>query len=337
MDNITHSLTGLAMARAGLNRLTPHATVLLILSSNAPDLDVAVSPWGALRYLEVHRGYTHSLLGLPVMAALSVVVASLVCRRRLPWLRAWLIACIGVLSHLLLDWTNGYGIRLLLPFSARWFHLDINNLYDVAILAILAGAAVWPSFAGLVNREIGARSSKGRASAIAALSLFVLFDLGRMTMHQRVIAQLNSMLFDDAVPVQVAALPSRMNPFAWNGIVETGRSFRTIRVDAFRDVDPDAGRVFEKLPRDGAILAANGTPAFRFFQYFARFPVWTEQPVFTGKQRSTRIELADLQFGRPGSGAFHCVALVDGANRVVESVFTYGSGRDLGWGQDGPR
>ncbi len=334
MDNITHSLTGLAMARAGLNRLSPRATLLLILSANAPDLDVVAAPWGALRYLEVHRGYTHSLVGLPFMAALSVLVTAAICRQKLPWFRAWLLACLGVGSHLLLDWTNGYGIRLFLPFSSRWFHLDINSLYDVVLLTALVVAAVWPSFAGLVNSEIGAKSSKGRASAIAVLLFFVLFDLGRMLMHQRVIAQLNSMMFDGAVPIRVAALPSRMNPFAWNAIVETESAFRALRVKAFTDVDPDSGRSFEKLPRDPAILSASATPAFRFFQYFARFPVWSEQPAAIGKQRSTRVELTDLEFGRPGTGAFHCVALLDSGDHVLQSVFTYGSGADLGWGRE---
>ena len=37
---------------------------------------------------------------------------------------------LGVASHLLLDWTNSYGIRLLFPFSLQWFHLDLNALTD---------------------------------------------------------------------------------------------------------------------------------------------------------------------------------------------------------------
>jgi len=88
---------------------------------------------------------------------------------------------------------------------------------------------------------------------------------------------------------------------------------------------------------DPAITAANATPAFRYFQYFARFPVWTEQPAWIGSQRATRIDLTDLQFGAPNSGSFHCVALVDDAARVLESAFTFGSGRDLGWGEGTPK
>jgi inner membrane protein len=338
MDNVTHSLTALAMARAGLNRITSRATLLLLISANLPDIDIATAPLGPLRYLEVHRGYTHCLLALPLMAALSVLMTAAIFRRKLSWLSAWIVACLGVASHLLLDWTNGYGIRLLLPFSSRWFHLDVNSLYDVIILAALFLAAVWPSFAGLVHREIGAQVYKGQASSIAVLTFFALFDIGRAVLHQRAADKLDSVLYGGEVPLRVAALPSRLNPFAWNGIVETPEGFRILRVDASSDfADPDASRFFEKMPRDPAITAANATPAFRYFQYFARFPVWTEQPAWIGSQRATRIDLTDLQFGAPNSGSFHCVALVDDAARVLESAFTFGSGRDLGWGEGTPK
>ena len=40
MDNLTHSLIGVALSRAGLNRVTPHATAILLLAVNLPDLDI---------------------------------------------------------------------------------------------------------------------------------------------------------------------------------------------------------------------------------------------------------------------------------------------------------
>lgn len=116
MDNVTHSLTGLALSRAGLQRFCPRAVWLLVLAANAPDGDIIFAGQGGFSYLQHHRGYTHSLLGAPLMAALTVLVIAGVFRERLPWLRAWLLCLLGLASHLLLDWTNSYGIRLLLPF-----------------------------------------------------------------------------------------------------------------------------------------------------------------------------------------------------------------------------
>ncbi len=332
MDNVTHSLVGLALARAGFNRTIPRATFLLVLSANAPDSDIVVSPFGALRYLEAHRGYTHCVLALPIMAMLSVLVVSAVCRQRLPWVRALLLACVGVASHLLLDWTNSYGVRLLLPFSSRWFHLDLNFLYDAVLLLVLALAAVWPWFAGLVSSEIGERPSRGRKSAVAALTFFLLFDCGRAVLHARAIAQLNSHLYEDAPPLMTAALPSRINPLAWTGIVETQNSYRVLSVDTLTDPNLESPQLFYKPSIDHAIQAAQNTEPFRYFRYFSRFPVWSKEPVTLPRGIGTRVDLTDLQFGRPNQGAFHCVALIGEAGHVLSSQFTYGSGRELGNG-----
>jgi inner membrane protein len=331
MDNLTHSLTGLAMARCGASEISPRAMLLLLLSANAPDIDVVAAPWGALRYLEIHRGYTHCLLALPLMAALSVLATAAIYRQRLPWLRAWFLCCLGVASHLLLDWTNSYGVRLFLPFSSRWAHLDINSLTDGIILLVLLLAAVWPWFAGLVSWEIGSRQRPHvRATSVAALAFFTLFDLGRLLLHGWAIAQLNSRIYDGAVPRKVAALPTTFNPFLWTGIAETDESFAEIDVPALHELDPDTATIVHKQRFDSAIDAARKSEPFRYFQYFARFPVWTQEPVTLPNEPAVRVELTDLRFGSPGDGSFHCVALVDRTGKVIESVFTFGSGASIG-------
>jgi inner membrane protein len=333
MDNVTHTLTGLVLARAGLNRLGPRVTLLMILAANAPDIDIVAAPFGPLAYLEAHRGWTHCLLGLPFMAALSVAVAAAISRRKLPWLRMWLLACIGVASHLLLDWTNSYGIRLLLPFSSRWFSLDLNNLTDGLFLPALAIAAVWPWFSRLVGSEIGERrAARGQGSAIAALCFFVVLEFTRSLMHQRAVDQLNSRMYGGEDPTIAAALPAAVSPFQWRGIVETTRSYRDIDVNTLGSSDPQPGTVFYKRPFDPATLIARNTPAFRYFQYFARFPMWAIEPVTLPSGWATRVDLSDLRFGAPDAGSFHAIGLVNSENRVLLSVFTFGSGMNLGRG-----
>ncbi len=174
MDNVSHSLMGLALSRAGLNRLTPRATALLLLSANMPDMDIVALAKGQLTYLEIHRGPTHCLLAVPVLAVECVLIVAAFCRMRLPWFKAWMVCCIGVLSHLLLDLTNNYGIRLGLPFSLQWFHLDLNSLTDWPIVAALSLAAIWPWLSGLVSGEIGeTKKSNGQGIAIAMLFLAI--------------------------------------------------------------------------------------------------------------------------------------------------------------------
>jgi inner membrane protein len=329
MDNVTHSLTGLALARVGLDRLTPRATLLILLSANVPDVDILALTRGQLAYLEAHRGYTHSFLLLPAMAAACVLVAAAIYRQKLPWLRAWLLCCLGVGSHLLLDWTNSYGVRPLIPFSSRWFHLDLNGLYDGIVLSVLIAAAVWPSFARLVSSEIGGRAAAGRGNAIFALTFFVLFDIGRATLHQRAIAQLEARLYDGMPAVSSAAFPE-LNPFRWRGVVETTGTYLLMPVDVLRQLDTESGTVFYKPAITDSLQNAQATEPFRYFLYFARFPVWSEEPVILMQGTGKRLELTDLRFGTPHAASFHCIALENGSGQVLGSWFTFGSGRELG-------
>ena len=72
MEPVTHFLFGAAMGRAGLNRKTALATATLTLAAEAPDLDVFSRFGGSAFALNHHRGFTHSFLGVPLVAAAVV-------------------------------------------------------------------------------------------------------------------------------------------------------------------------------------------------------------------------------------------------------------------------
>src|SRR5690242_6747085 len=253
------------------------------------------------------------------MAVICVLVTALVYRRKLPWMRASLLCSIGVASHLALDWTNSYGVRLLLPFSSRWFHSDLNALYDGFIRFVLAFTAIWPLFSRLVSREIGDRRSAGQGIARAALTLFFLFDVGRAALHGRAVAQLQARLYDGAPPLRAAALPGPFNPLLWRGVVETKATLQILNVNPLQQLQVEDAVTFYKPALEPSLQAARQTEPFRYFLYFARFPVWSVQPVSTAEGQGKRIELTDLRFGTPGAGSFHCVALENADGRVVDS------------------
>src|SRR5260370_9077082 len=79
MDNLAHSLVGLAAAKAGLEKLSPSATAVGIIAANAPDLDVLSGlfgdRWTTLHY---HRGITHSIVGTLVLALIIPLMFYLV-------------------------------------------------------------------------------------------------------------------------------------------------------------------------------------------------------------------------------------------------------------------
>jgi inner membrane protein len=151
MDNFTHSLVGLTAAKAGLEKLSPGATTLCLLAANAPDVDVAVLLFrGRWAYLQHHRGITHSILGACVLAiALPLVfylgdllIARLRKRDSQFRFKGLLLASVLVTAtHPLLDWTNNYGMRFLLPWDAKWFYGDFLFVIDPFFWLVLGGSA----------------------------------------------------------------------------------------------------------------------------------------------------------------------------------------------------
>src|SRR5579872_5063407 len=172
MDNLTHTAIGFFLSRAGLNRWTPLATPILLLAANAPDIDIVTLAGGPLNYVHYHRHLTHSLVAMPVMALIVVLLVRLAWRKRVHWLGAFAAALVGVASHLLLDLTNMYGIRLFLPFSQVWQRLDLNSVVDLWIWAALLLGIAGPFISRLVGGEItsGAMRERypGRGGAIFA-------------------------------------------------------------------------------------------------------------------------------------------------------------------------
>ncbi len=150
MDNLTHSLVGLAAAKAGLERLSPGATVACVLAANAPDLDILAVLGGKWFYLHHHRGITHSFVGTLALAllipclfyAVDLLVARI--RKRPPRVRftGLLIASlIASATHPLMDWTNNYGVRPFLPWSGEWYYGDLVFIIDPWLWLTVGGAA----------------------------------------------------------------------------------------------------------------------------------------------------------------------------------------------------
>jgi inner membrane protein len=151
MDNLTHSLVGLAAAKAGLERLSPRTAVLCIVAANAADFDVITlvfgDRWTTLKY---HRGITHSILGtvclafiIPIVFYLAELAVTRLRNRSLQInLTGLLVASLIVsATHPLMDWTNNYGVRLLLPWSPRWFYGDLVFIVDPFLWALFGGAS----------------------------------------------------------------------------------------------------------------------------------------------------------------------------------------------------
>jgi inner membrane protein len=311
MENVTHTLIGLMLARTGLEKTTPRGAAMMMLAANVPDIDGIYYFVDAQRYIEFHRTYTHALLFVPVMALLPMLLV----RAKFSW-RSHMAAMIAVFSHVIVDWVTFYGIPMLLPFSDHRFRLDIVRLYDLWIAVILIGALA--ATAVFEFARIGKPSAARRGFAWAALLLFLAFGSVRILARSRAVETMSMHLYDGGRPRRVTALPDPVHPLVWRGIVEGDQFTALTQVDLAREFDPGAARIYHSAPRGPAMEAALKTRSFQVFADFTQLQFATEMPVPEG----IFVQLTDLRFGTPEAPGFVTVsAVVDVNGKVLRAGF----------------
>ena len=301
MDNLTHTLTGLAISQAGFNHKTRLATLAIVVGSNLPDVDSVSGFWGSVTYLQHHRGITHSIVGV---IALGIALAGTVyfVGRRLrtktsgpPLDGRWLLlaCCVATGVHLLLDFTNSYGIRPFLPFSAHWYAWGIEPIIDPLLWLSLIAGLVIPALFRLITEEVGARKTGFQAGAVFSLCAMVALWGLREFSHRRALNMLDSTSYHDAIRKRLGAFPGFANPFDWTGVVETSQAFYVLPVNVLSEgLNSQGARVYHKSGPSLAISAALETRTAKVFMDFARFP-WAE---VVPTQNGTMVIVRDLRF-----------------------------------------
>lgn len=152
MDNLSHSVVGLALGELVQRSLAPEPDpvrqrqrrrLLLVgawTASNFPDLDLVLTPLlpSPLGYLLHHRGHTHTLLYALPQALLLVALLWLFWPAARALLqdsaraRSGLAIAVsaGFLLHLAMDFLNSYGIHPFHPFDSRWLYGDMVYILE---------------------------------------------------------------------------------------------------------------------------------------------------------------------------------------------------------------
>src|ERR1039458_4923436 len=187
MEPVTHFLTGAVLARAGFNRKAAYATLAMTLAAETPDLDTLWAAGGPVAAFQHHRGITHTFLGLPFEGLVVLGAVWLVHRWRVRhaaskaatvptpldatdqpivrpltkapvrWGLLYGFVLIALLSHLLLDWTNNYGLRPFFPFDTHWYADSIVFIFEPVLFLVLLAALIVPALFGLIGGEVGVR------------------------------------------------------------------------------------------------------------------------------------------------------------------------------------
>lgn len=309
MDNVTHTLVGAALARAGLDRRTGLGYATLLIGANLPDVDVA----GALvgENLAFRRGWTHgplALVLLPALLALKMLAYDRWQGRRgrRPAARApvrgrelLLLAFVGVASHPLLDLLNTYGVRCLMPFSERWFYGDTLFIIDLWIWLGLGGG-LW------LARRRRRRGDPGAVrpvrAALAATTLYTLAMAGAGLAAERHAAR-EAVARGLGTPRQVVASPVPVDPLRRAIVIDLGG--RYARGELRFAPGPRlalAPELVETRMDDPAIArAAARDRRVADFLYWSRLP-FAEIERVPGE---ARVTLGDARYNRsPGDGPF---------------------------------
>lgn len=279
MDNLAHGLAGAALAQAGLKTRTGLATATLVIAANLPDIDVLGLMFG--ENLAWRRGWTHGPVAMLVLPPLLVGAMILFDRwqarretrpaGRLPLHVGWLfaLAYIGWASHPLLDFMNTYGIRLLMPFSDRWFYGDTLFIVDVWLWTALALGVRSSS-----RRRRGGSAHPGRPARVALgatvaymAAMGVGSDAAERLTRKAAEAQGHG-------PVRTAvASPVPVNPFRRDVVFETddGYGFGTLRWTPFPDLRLRP-RLTRKNMNDPAVAVARRAKPIHDFLTWSRLP-----------------------------------------------------------------
>ena len=150
MDPLTHSLVGAALAQSSRRRLGLTEASALLIGANLPDLDALTYFVSQDLAFGFRRGWTHGLVGvvagaLLLAGALFIIDWSVRARwgnvgQGPPFAVLLRLAVIATFTHPILDWLNTYGVRILMPFSDRWFYGDALFIIDPWIWLLLGGA-----------------------------------------------------------------------------------------------------------------------------------------------------------------------------------------------------
>lgn len=145
MDNITHSLIGLAIGEAvAVHRKKARVPIWIAsaAANNLPDLDLIQTSLffrDRLGYMLHHRGHTHTFLVGPVLGLLLLLGLWLCWRKRpdMPWREIVFVSILGSFTHLLADFWNSYGVHPLWPANQNWFYGDMVFIVEPWIWALI--------------------------------------------------------------------------------------------------------------------------------------------------------------------------------------------------------
>jgi membrane-bound metal-dependent hydrolase YbcI (DUF457 family) len=308
MDNVTHTLVGVAVAHAFFRGSpespdgrppVPRAVPILALASNLPDIDVLVHLTGSPEAILMRRSFGHSILLLPIWILLFALAAHRL-EPRLPLRRHLGLAAIGAGLHVVFDLINSFGVLLLWPAGGWRPELAMVFIIDLVLTGLLA----LPLLVCIPRRLRWRLPALARVSIVCVILYLGFCGTGRA---------IATGLIRRAAPAAdfVYVFPEPFGPHRWRGGSRAGD------VWTIHAITPWSGRIEARYeartaPDDPTVQAARASDLGRRLENFFKAPVW--------KARAASAPVAcvhDLRF-RP---------LAEGRRAVFAYCFEHENGR----------
>ena len=244
MDSLTQIVLGAAVGEAVLGKKIGNKAMLLgAIAGTIPDFDVAAGFFtDTVSALEIHRGFTHSIVFAVFVGLLFAWMLALWDKRATlkEW---WLFWFLTFVTHPLLDAHTTWGTQLFWPFETRLAYKNIfviDPLYTVPFMIFLILAMLQKR--GSIKR----RKFNNLGLIISSAYMVITIVLKGITYHT-----FKHELADQNIDYLVLQnKPSPFNTILWTANVETEDSF-LIGNRSFFDTKPV---VFHSHPKNHAAL-----------------------------------------------------------------------------------
>jgi inner membrane protein len=219
MDTLTHALSGALLARATARanaRLPLRARMWVGFWAAAfPDSDFVVRFFDPFLYLTSHRGWTHSVVLLPLWALGLAFAFAWIYRRRYSWREFVGVCALGIGIHIVGDIITAFGTMILSPVSGMRVSLPYTFIIDPYFTFIIVAALMIAAL------------RRSRRAAIAGLGVLAAYVGTQAWLHHQ--AQqfaANYIARERLAPLAVHALPQPLSPFHWLIVVAEADRYR---------------------------------------------------------------------------------------------------------------
>ena len=290
----------MAVGRAGLAKRTPLGMSTLVIANNLPDIDVGVFATDTLA-MAFRRGWTHGVLAqltLPIALTGAMLVYDRYYRsktaagERAQAGQILLLSFLGVWLHVFMDFTNSYGVRLLMPFSDRWFYGDALYIVDPWLYLSL-GFGWW----------LASKHPRPARMGVAVAAAYVAVMLLSNVIARREVA--DGLARAGRAGTRFMVTPIVANPFRREVVIDVGDRYEKaiLWFDPRPHFRPTGFGIAKGIDQPGARQALE-SPRARAYLRWSRFPFSQVDPAGT-------VWLNDYRYANAGHYGWSAMKLAD--------------------------